>query len=555
MRAKEVSYRGMRIEVSLSRNTWQVLWCAATLLLLPNCTNKQNLPSKIAAIQQEMASHPAASLKKLQTLDKQFPGEADVLYAIAETYLLLPGNNDLSAAVKFELAGGKNGGAKRSWYLAARLFAQVGDVQSQLENLCLHLQRYPDEDAWLDLGQILIQSKKQKHLEVAQQILFGVNADRPTPHELAELRADLQEDSLLTELSKSGRTASGLLAVETIRLLEPEDLPLLPLEEEPEPLPTTVRPLVAAKPPVPPTPPTPTAPAPPPPPDTEDTGASSRTAAALAKLVPLPLLPTVPVIDDKPQDTALARPDETTAVVAGTDVTSTEPPPEPVPPREPPSAEQLSAGPSPGLRPAPEPEPHAIPEPAPTTQDPPEVTPPEKPVLESPEPPSNIHTPAQVAKGQDVPVDPVQQGNRAFEAKEYAKASAYFWQAVRINPENPILWYNLSQSFYRQDHFKKAEMMALEAARRDPQNREYVVYFLKIIRSQEDPEHYHAELKRARKLFPDDPFIIYELAVSYANVDGDLRAAAILFNEFLEKHPDHANAKAAKEALDELKPE
>lgn len=567
----------------MSRIAWQVLGCAATLLLLSNCTNPQNLPDKIEAIRKDMATHPAATLKKFQDLNEDFPGDPALLYAIAETYLLLPGNNDLSAAVNFELAAYKSQGDKKAWYRAARLFSKVGDVSSQLENLCQHLQHYPDEDAWLDLGQILIQSKKQAHLEVAQQILFGVDADRPSPRELASLRAELQQDNLLTELSKSGRMASGLLAVETIRLLVPEELPTLPSVE---PSPTA------------PAPPPPPATSPPAPPPVQATGASTRTAAALANLAPLPLLPSLPVVSSHPEPTE----EEPVPIIAATDVepppTPTPPPPAATPPETPPQVEESAEEPSEPVEPTPapvepsepvdppeeppaappvQPEPPAPPEesqnPEPIENPPTEPGPavveptrptevagnepgatPTQPTELDPPAPSNIHTPAQDPSSTDVHEDPVQLGNQAFEAKDYEKAGEHFWQAVRSNPENPILWYNLSHSFYRQDQFKKAEMMALEAARRDPRNPEYVVHFLKIKRSQEDPESYHAELKRARKLFPDDPFVIYELAISYANVDEDYRAAAILFNEFLEKHPDHPHAESAKEALDKLQP-
>ena len=507
--------------MSLRRNGWQNLLYAAILILFTNCTSKENLPDKLASIRENLSSEPAASVKKLQELNSQFQGNPEVLITLADAYMLLPGNNNLVAAVHLEQAGRLNHGEKQTWLRAARLFAEAGDVSAQLENLCLHLQYYPDEEAWLDLGQILIQSNRQKDLEVAQQILFGHVRDRPNAEQLRALLKDLQQNSLITELSKAGSTASGLQAVQTIRLLEPDDLPK---EEQ----------LVAYTPPK------------PPPPVTE-TSASSRTAYVLTNLPPLPVLPLTPNLTGKlsgseTNSTTEESPSLTISATEDVEIIET-------PPDEPPTAQTPNEG-EPTLAEnlpttPPEPESSSTPEPIEeNTETEKQNTSPE------PEPPESIDTPQpEPATPEQAPFELAQ---KAFEEKDYTTASSYYWQAVRQDPDNPEMWFHLSRSFFRNNSLKKAEMMALEAARRDPKNPEYVVHFLKVVREQQDPETLHTELKRARKLFPDDPFVIYELAVSYANTDSDTRAAIILFKEFLEKHPDHPHAPSATDALAQL---
>jgi hypothetical protein len=94
----------------------------------------------------------------------------------------------------------------------------------------------------------------------------------------------------------------------------------------------------------------------------------------------------------------------------------------------------------------------------------------------------------------------------------------------------------------------------LEAARRNPRNPTYIVQFLKIVSDSGDPENYLQELKRARKLFPDEPYIIIKLASGYETVEGDVRAARILFEEFIKKHAGHAMQKEAEQALRRLTP-
>ena len=536
----------MRIVRSLNSKKWHWVVCAFSIVLLTNCTKRENLPDKIASIRANLLNEPATAVKTLEALNTQHPDNPEILQLLSDAYVHLPGNNHLRAAVHLERAAKLIQGQKDTWLKAARLFAEAGDVSAQLENLCLHLQHYPNEDAWLDLGQILIQSDRQKDLEVAQQILFGEEADRPNAVQLKVLLVDLQQNNLLTE----GSTAKGLQVVETLRLLEMQELPVVK-----EIIPT---------------------PPPPPPPSlpilqtttTSATGATSPTGAIIASI------PSIPFVAGKALGT---NPEEQPAEVAvnlnNVEVIENTEPEEsgtssntPAPTnsnQEPTSSENENVvttvevedpvPPSNGV----DHKTNATDTTA-TTQEieneQPEVTstdpPKENESQESVEPPVEPNN----VEEEPEETDPIVLAQTAFDLKDYETASTLYWKAVRSDSDNPKLWFQLSRSFFRQDSLKKAEMMALEAARREPLNPEYVVHFLKVIREQKDPENYHAELKKARKLFPDEPFVIYELAVSYANTDSDLRAAILLFKEFLEKHPEHSLATSAKDSLDQLEP-
>ena len=145
-------------------------------------------------------------------------------------------------------------------------------------------------------------------------------------------------------------------------------------------------------------------------------------------------------------------------------------------------------------------------------------------------------------------------GHAAMKESDYEQAAKYYWQSARENANDPEVWFSLSRAFYYAKELKKAEMMALEAARRNPMNPAYIVQFLKIVSDSGDSEKYLQELKRARKLFPDEPYIIIKLASSYETVEGDVRAARILFDEFLKKHAGHAMQNEAEQALRRLSP-
>ena len=150
--------------------------------------------------------------------------------------------------------------------------------------------------------------------------------------------------------------------------------------------------------------------------------------------------------------------------------------------------------------------------------------------------------------------DFVEDGHAAMQESKYEQAAKHYWQAVKSNTDDPEIWFSLSRAFYYYKKLKKAEMMALEAARRNPKNPTYIIHFLKIVRDSGDPENYLQELQRARKLFPDEPYVILALASGYETVEGDQRAARILFKEFLEKHPTHSMRSEAEEALHRLTP-
>jgi tetratricopeptide (TPR) repeat protein len=151
-------------------------------------------------------------------------------------------------------------------------------------------------------------------------------------------------------------------------------------------------------------------------------------------------------------------------------------------------------------------------------------------------------------------LDFLRNGHAAMKESDYKQAAKYYWQSARENADDPEVWFSLSRAFHYANELKKAEMMALEAARRNPRNPSYIVQFLKIVSDSGDPENYLQELKRARKLFPDDPYIIMELASGYETVEGDLRAARMLFEEFLKKHTGHTMQNEAEQALRRLNP-
>ena len=474
---------------------------AAILIILCGCSETGRLDRQLEEIDSLADTKPATAIQKLERLNREHPSNIHILKLLARANLNLPQKNYLVAATYLEDAARITVGKNDIYLQAAKQFEKAGDTHSQIRNLCLHLQVVPGDAArWLELGQILIQSNEALHLELAQQVLFSPKNQSPEAVQkdrsdlLKLLILDLQtSSSALNAFAFQAATGTGLQIVETALLPSPDfdtDAEgLLPIQLVAEPARKHIK------------------------------LPSARTPPAAAGLVG--------------KFGGEGPPGITLAVSENT----------------------LEAN-----FPVEEPKPETTPVEEPALQEP-ESTPESQPIEEPSTPPTSIEdTASSVAtepeptpeSGLETPLDFLAEGHTAMKDSKFDQAAKLYWQAVLQNAEDPEVWFSLSRAFYYGKELKKAEMMALEAARRNPDNPTYVVHFLRVIRENDDPEVYLQELKRARKLFPDEPFVILELAASYETVEEDLRAARLLYREFLRKHPEHSLQDEAVKALQRL---
>jgi hypothetical protein len=65
-------------------------------------------------------------------------------------------------------------------------------------------------------------------------------------------------------------------------------------------------------------------------------------------------------------------------------------------------------------------------------------------------------------------------------------------------------------------------------------------------------EKYLDELLKSKEDFPDDPTITLSLASAFRTIRQKPRVSALLYQEFLEKHPSHPLASSVKIRLKNL---
>ena len=466
----------------------KLVW-TATFFVILGCAEKSDLEEKIAELNESLMQRTALSIQKLERLNREHPEDPRVLELLAYANLALPEKNHRLAALYFEDASRKGNPALR--LLAAKHFEIAGDPNAQIRNICLHLkENEEDERQWLALGQVLIQSNEELHLELAQQILF--KEKNLTAATIKKQRLDYL-NLLLIDLDSSnqGWVNEGIAGNEG-EVIATELLPVSDDEAISEVQLVTLFDLQPNR------------------PDAEQV-AETAAAGLVGKFggQGVPGTQTFSIYQQKESphsteeedngdlDKDIAEPIEEDSEVNSeiiNDSQNTE----------------------------------VLPETPEEENDQTEVT-------ESPKHETS---------------DLIEAGHTAMLEGNYESATKAYWKVAKQDSENPEVWLNLSKAFRLGKEFKKAEMMALEASRRGPQNPKYLVYYLRVLHETADPQTYFNELKKARKIFPNEPYILLGLAEQYAALDDDLRAARILYNEFLDAYPNHPRKKEVEKALE-----
>lgn len=121
----------------------------------------------------------------------------------------------------------------------------------------------------------------------------------------------------------------------------------------------------------------------------------------------------------------------------------------------------------------------------------------------------------------------------------YSEAVRLLWQVLGNNPSIAEAWHELSLAYFANNEAATAETASLEAMRLDPRNPEYMLHHLDVIRQSRGRSVIIRELRLAQQRFPNNPEILFELALGYEEVASDSRNAAYLYNQFLDRYPNH----------------
>jgi len=135
---------------------------------------------------------------------------------------------------------------------------------------------------------------------------------------------------------------------------------------------------------------------------------------------------------------------------------------------------------------------------------------------------------------------------------QFEEAVQLYWRAVGRETSRADLWVELSRANMAAGQPDNAEVTILEAIRREPNNLDYTLYYLEIVRQARSQNRFVEELERAYDRFPNNPDLILLLARFYAEPGGNAANARYFYRQFLQMaptHPDRAEAARELQAL------
>ncbi|MDX2110624.1 MAG: tetratricopeptide repeat protein [Verrucomicrobiota bacterium] len=150
----------------------------------------------------------------------------------------------------------------------------------------------------------------------------------------------------------------------------------------------------------------------------------------------------------------------------------------------------------------------------------------------------------------NVAADALGEARTLIQSGDYEAAAQKYRQSLANDDSPPLVWYELSQVYVALGDDRYAEAVALEARRRAPDDSRYLYNYLQIARRTLNQQRYFDELIKAHDKFPSDPDLTLILARAYLNLAQNRRNAALLYREFLTLAPDHPEAAAVRQELE-----
>ncbi len=145
------------------------------------------------------------------------------------------------------------------------------------------------------------------------------------------------------------------------------------------------------------------------------------------------------------------------------------------------------------------------------------------------------------------------QADLARDRGNYDEALSLYLRAAGQNDRAAAPWLEISRIYRIRGQYEDAELTALEAMRRDPQNPALMLNYLEIVQSWANAGRRLRELNAARERFPHDPDITFVVARGLERLESSPRNAIFLYQEFLARapanHPKRADAEAALQRL------
>lgn len=146
------------------------------------------------------------------------------------------------------------------------------------------------------------------------------------------------------------------------------------------------------------------------------------------------------------------------------------------------------------------------------------------------------------------------EADRARDEGNYDRALSLYMRAIGMNDRDATPWLEISRIYRIRGFHEDAELTALEAIRRAPDDPEMTINYLEILEKAASPARQLSELRAARERFPTNPDVTYAVARGFERLENNPRNAVFLYREFLATAPaDHPHRASAESALQRLR--
>lgn len=152
------------------------------------------------------------------------------------------------------------------------------------------------------------------------------------------------------------------------------------------------------------------------------------------------------------------------------------------------------------------------------------------------------------------PLNQLERARQNRETGQTDEAIRLFKQALIENDNQPGVWAELSELYLETGRDRWAQATASEAVRRDPENPQLVLQFLRAAEKTMDVNRLVREMESIYRKFPSEPDVLLAIGRIFAD-QGNTRNAVILYEKFLEfapmNHPERPGVQAEVDFLGE----
>lgn len=146
----------------------------------------------------------------------------------------------------------------------------------------------------------------------------------------------------------------------------------------------------------------------------------------------------------------------------------------------------------------------------------------------------------------------LEKARRTADGGRSADAASFYWQALAYDDTDAQVWFELSRVQYRREAFSDAELTALEALRRNPQQENYHLHYLNVIKETQPVRTYLRELERTHEMFYSNPEIALALANTYIRGHHSQAEAIRYYRLFIQLAPADPRRDEAEKTLRKL---